>query len=106
MKFPLSISTALLVAVTNTLLLAPSVTMANENNNTPSINFTYSSDFLRNQTGGLKTGSAYIDYATVSLSQQFQFESGVELRVLGSLLYANGDKATLKAHQALSQALI
>ncbi|MFQ3250394.1 MAG: porin [Glaciecola sp.] len=92
MKFPLSICPFYFASVIGAFLLVPFVTMADENNFAPSINFTYSSDFLRNQSGGLKTGSAYIDYATLSLSNQFEFENGVNLRVLGSVLYANGEK--------------
>jgi len=72
------------------LLFNSPVALANES--TSEINFVYSSDFLRNQRGGIKEASAYIDFATIELSHQIQFESGLNIAFVGSLLYANGAK--------------
>lgn len=56
------------------------------------INVVYSSDFLRNQRGGIQEGSAYIDFATLELTHQVQLDSGLHIAFAGSLLYANGAK--------------
>jgi porin len=72
------------------LLINSPIILATES--TSEINFVYSSDFLRNQRGGIKEASAYIDFATIELSHQIQFESGLNVAFVGSLLYANGAK--------------
>lgn len=76
--------------VSLTLLFNPPIILASEG--TSEINFVYSSDFLRNQRGGIKEASAYIDFATIELSHQIRYESGLNIAFVGSLLYANGAK--------------
>ncbi len=84
-------SVTLLMPLVGLLLLAkPSIILASEG--TTAVNFVYSSDFLRNQRGGIKEASAYIDFATIELSHQIQLKSGLNIAFVGSLLYANGAK--------------
>jgi porin len=94
MKFPLTIRTTFSALLVIVYIYSASTALAGEeeSESSPNISLVYSSDFLRNQSGGLQTGSAYIDYATVALSHQIQLNNDIEMRFLGSALYANGAK--------------
>lgn len=82
-SFPTLLLSLLVLFKSNTIHAAEGVSK---------INVVYSSDFLRNQRGGIQEGSAYIDFATVELSHHIQLESGLHIAFAGSLLYANGAK--------------